>query len=356
MEKKMISNKEYQEKKSMALSEKIVPLRNIVNVGSLKVGNGDQIYLDDVPLQFSNNGIMDLAKQIGIPPTFVTKCEKTGGTEFRNQLINAISALLGGRGNKKVMLIASPHLGTITDVKSENFKYISNEGLFKVLEGTLNNHKDLHLSDMFVDQRGRVQVTVLNDKQPFHFGKDEDFFAGLGFDNNPKDGTSISQFMLRQICTNGMMTKGDFKMVSGYDDEAIKGLYESIAKSAKYNFLPEAFQQRMQRAQKTDASFAELQLALSWMPNNMRVREQFIPVSYILQDLKSRSVDVAKLNEPQKKNCRVDMKVWDLINVMTDYASHDYGHGMIRNDSREMQKDAARLLYKGAFDTENLVG
>jgi hypothetical protein len=68
----------------------------------------------------------------------------------------------------------------------------------------------------------------------------------------------------------------------------------------------------------------------------------------------SAGIDSVKLNDAQKKNLRTGVSVWDVINGVTDFASHNYGFEKKANADRHMQMAAGDLLTR-TFDTANLI-
>jgi len=348
---KAISSTEFEAKKKIALES--APVRKIVNTGDIKI-KSDELFINDVKANFSNNGITQLAETMGIPSTFITKYAKIFGEEGRNKLINHIATGLGSK-NKNIMLIGSPTTGSIIDVKSSNHKYISGASFMKLVEDTLNDNPNLILSDFYVNDRGQLRVDTLNPNKPFNFGKDEDFLAGMNFTQSPEKGTQLSQYMWREVCTNGMFGIDDVKIQIGYDDDIMRSLYENIGKIAKTDFLPVGFGERIKRASGAKASLFELNTALQHMPKEAKDIDRFIHYNHIMHNLRTRNIAHKDLNPQQQKNCRLDCSVWDVVNAMTDYASHDYGFKVSSMESHSIQKDATKMFFKKNYDTENLV-
>ena len=62
----------------------------------------------------------------------------------------------------------------------------------------------------------------------------------------------------------------------------------------------------------------------------------------------------AILNAKQKANLRTGVSVWDVINGVTDFASHNYGFDKKANSDTHLQMVAGDILAKN-YDTANLV-
>lgn len=349
MKKSTVTAKEFEEKKKLAIET--APLRKVINTGEISV-KGDKIYVEKSEVPFSNNGIKQLAETMGIPSAFIKKYSTIFGDEGTSKLISHIAAGLGSL-NKNIMLIGSPVSMTITDVKSADHKYISAVSLMKLIEDTMNENPDLSISNFFVDKFGQIRLDTLNENKPFNFGRDEDFLAGLNFTQSPTTGTQLSQYMFRQICTNGSFGKSDVNIETGFDDDVVKGLYSRISKIAKDDFIPIGFGDRLKRAATTNASFHELKAVTDNI--DKEIVDKFIPYKSIMYDLNTRRINPADLNTQQQKNCKLNCSVWDVVNALTDYASHDYGFKVSQMESHRIQLDASKVLFKKNFDTENLI-
>lgn len=348
--KKIVDSKEFQEKKKIVLET--APVRKIVNTGDLKI-KGDDLFLNDKKLSFSNDGILQLAKMMGIPISFIKKYSNIFGEDTRNKLINHIATGLGSK-NKNIMLIGSPNTRKIIDVKSNKHQYISNISFMKLVEDTLNDNKNLEVSNFYVDTKGGLRIDTLNNSKQHNFGKDEDFTAGMNFNQSPSQGTSISQFMLREICKNGMVGVKNVQFNIGFDDDIVKSLYEQISVLAKNDFLPFEFKEKIKRASEVSASLRELNTSFSsFIPKEEF--DNFLPYNHIMRNLSQRGIDRKNLNFQQEKNCVIDCTVWDIVNALTDFASHDYGHKISPVESRQIQQHASKLLFTKSFDTENLI-
>lgn len=343
---------EFASKKKIALDT--APVRKLVNTGDIKIKDSE-LFINEKRIEFSRDGISQFAETIGIPSKFIKKYSGIFGDEGTNKLINHISSGLGSN-NKQIMLIASPVTGTVIDVKPKNHKYISAISFMKLVEDTMNDHKGLSISNFYVDDRGQLRIDALNQNKEFNFGRNEDFFAGLNFAQSPKEGTNLSQYMFRQICSNGNFGKSDVKVNFGFDDDIMKSIYKNINKVAENDFIPIGFGARIKRASNVRSSYSELKQAMKEMPDSPMIVEKFIPLSSIMADLHGRKIHVESLNTQQEKNCRLNCSVWDVVNALTDFASHDYGHNISPMQSQSIQQTASKMFFKTDFDTENLIG
>jgi hypothetical protein len=80
----------------------------------------------------------------------------------------------------------------------------------------------------------------------------------------------------------------------------------------------------------------------------------------IYDDYKGVGINLREMSRTQKKNAESPVKVWDLINELTYFASHtsemvDRGFGRVRSEANSLQKQAGRLFDKATLDRENVV-
>lgn len=347
---KAITTKEYQEKKKIVLDT--APIRKIVNTGDIKIKDND-VFVNNTKINFSKEGVKQFAQTLGIPDRFIKNYSDIFGEEQKNKLINHITDGLGSK-NKNIMLIGSPVTKSIIDVKPPTHNYISNVSFIQLIEDTLSDNKNLLISSFNVNHKGNIKINTINPERSMNYGRNEDFFAGLNFTQSPEKGTQLSQYMLRQICSNGMFGTRE-EAISGFDDDVIKNLYSRVQKSAELNFMPLNFEERIKKAIETNASYSELKMLLANLPKDPIIINRFITYSDIMQDLRMRKINVKNLNDQQERNCKINCSVWDVINGITDFSSHDYGFNAKQIESQDMLFTASKILFKKNYDTENLI-
>ena len=67
-------------------------------------------------------------------------------------------------------------------------------------------------------------------------------------------------------------------------------------------------------------------------------------------------IQPTELTPAQKRNARTNVSVWDIVNGITDFASHDYGYEIKdpENTRNELMVQAGGILTK-QYDTQNLL-
>ena len=134
--------------------------------------------------------------------------------------------------------------------------------------------------------------------------------------------------------------------------------YRHLDNIEKGGFVPVKFSQQVERASSTPASLYELEQGLRLITDNSNCEgdstEMFIRAKNTYNRLHSSGIDTVRLTDAQKRNVRTGVTVWDVINGVTDFASHNYGFEKKPNADRHLQMRAGDMLSK-TFDSANLV-
>lgn len=72
----------------------------------------------------------------------------------------------------------------------------------------------------------------------------------------------------------------------------------------------------------------------------------------VVNQLARKGVDYAKCSDIQLQNFPSTHKVWDIVNRMTWFGSHEVGAEVIQS---AIQNKAGELFQKKTFDTENVL-
>ena len=105
-----------------------------------------------------------------------------------------------------------------------------------------------------------------------------------------------------------------------------------------------------------DASIDELTTARNLIKANSKITdlelEMYVPIGSTEDAYKSNGKLIEDFNKDQKKNASTDVSYWELINGITDFASHNYGYDVSNPDV--LQRLAGRMFVKKP-DLNNLV-
>lgn len=229
---------------------------------------------------------------------------------------------------------------------------------FDTFERLMNSHK-LDIVDFGQTPTG-VFVSTKSVEDEFKIGNfgNEVFHPGFTLTNNLSNGLVLDSYLYRLICTNGMVGQS-FGHSIKYNPESMTDFFKSLIEFKNSGLIPLGFRDKVTQAIHTKASYAEVHSAAKIITNNSKLTidlvDRFVPVNDIRRKFALKGADTVKWNSAQEKNAITNISVWDVVNGLTDFASHDYGFDVKESDRLSMQKQAGDLLGKPAFDTQNLV-
>lgn len=189
---------------------------------------------------------------------------------------------------------------------------------------------------------------------------DEVFQFGLTFENSLDKGIIVSPYNNRLSCDNGMSTVSNmvnFKLERGADTDSYMRFYQGVISMKNNDFLAKPFLKKMKKALGTRASISELLYGVSVLTRYSNVGKDvdlYLPYEFEKQRYSSKRYDFAKMTEDQKKIAKSSITVADLINALTDFASHNYSYQVTDYQRTLIQTFAGNLLTKRSFDQEDL--
>ena len=284
--------------------------------------------------------------------------------EAKRQFINTIKNIMStkGSGSSTVTLVLSKKDRKIVAVHKTARNLISNGGMLDVVNRVIDENK-LDVVDFSVGENGEVAVNAVNLKEQWDVEglKDEVFHGGISFVNNPKNGFIVSPYINRLICANGMVSRGfqeQFKLTST-DGNAMQKFFSDMSNLAKTGFKPEKFVERVKEAHSLKASLAEMfkvSKAIKGATPDITKEEMesWVPVNYTTAAYHRIGIDTHTLRQGQLKNAKTDTSVWDLINGLTHFATHDNGFEIDDYNRRGLQIVAGQLL-SDEHDLSNFV-
>lgn len=360
----MITQSEFNLVKTQALQNQ--PIRKTINLADLKFITLDTVEYCGLHLGMSKRAIKDLMKILGLNQTFGGKLNNIFGEEFTNSLLNMMKNTISQKKNSQVnILVTSDRY--IQRIHNSGSSWVSTENFFDLVEKTIDN-SNLQIDSIDHDNLGGIVINTRNLESEFQIkgkglnSKQEIFQGGLNFSRN-FNGVEVNPYMYRLWCTNGMVTKQfDNRIFLGnIDQKSWEKFYIQLENIQKNGFQPTGFSDKVKMAANTQASLAEMNKGMNIIMSNTQDLElqnilPFINYGETYNGFKSMGIQPDLLSQKQKQNARTNQTIWDIVNGITDFASHDYGFN-IKNPEKsrnQMMVDAGELLSK-EYDTQNLL-
>ena len=355
----IVSQSQYEVFKKEAIQNQ--PIRKTIQLADLRFHTMDTAEYAGIMLGVNRQALKDLFQILGFTQGGYRNLEQSLGEEvsrnFLNTMKNAISSAKG-----EVTIAVTPDRVIARIQKKGQSDLISAQTYFDTFERLANDHSlDIKFMD-FNKSNGHIYLSTVAKGGEFQVGNlsDEVFHTGMSL-SRTADGIQADPFMERLVCTNGMVTRQfeeSFKLRS-MDPRMWNEFYQHLEKIEKSGFVPTKFSDKVNQAINTPASLSELERGIGIITNNSNIKPEEIEMfirgtkrSY--NRIHSAGIDTLKLNNEQKKNLRTGVSVWDVINGITDFASHNYGYEKKANADRHMQMAAGDMLTR-TFDTANLI-
>lgn len=357
----MITQSQYAAFRESSLANQ--PIRRTCQLADLRILTLDTVEYKGLRLGLSRTALKDLVKITGLSISGFNDLEKTLGEDSANAWLNSIKNAIGIAKSMQVTMVVSPDRILNRVYKTGQGSSISAETYFDTFERIANRH-NLEVKEMsFNPTNGNCYISALSAKgDQFQVGNlsDEVFTSGISLANTA-DGILADPFLHRLVCTNGMVTRSfneSFQLQS-MDPRKWQEFYTHMDRIEKMGFVPTQFSRNVELAIKTPASLKELETATSLILNNSNCPED--ELEYFIKGhrntyarIHDAGIDTERLTNAQKANLRTGVSVWDCINGITDFASHNYGYEKKLNADRHMQVQAGNMLCK-TFDTANLI-
>lgn len=342
------------------------PVRRTVHLAEIGLIDENSISYKGTALKISKQGFRDLLKILNIPKQFINRFSEMmqERPEAKKQFINTIKNVMAtsGKGSSTVTLVLSKKEKQIIAVHKNTRNLISNGGMLDVVSRVIDEN-GLDVVDFSVGDNGEVAVNAVYQKKQWSIDglKDEFFNGGVSFVNNPRDGFIVSPYVNRLVCANGMVGKGfeETLKLTSTDGNAMQKFFADIANLASTGFRPSRFIEKAQEARRMKASLAEMfkiSNAIKGAAKDITKQEleRWVPVSYTTSAYHRIGVDTHTLRKGQLQNAKTDISVWDLMNGLTHFASHDNGFEIDDYSRAKLQMIAGQLL-TDEYDMSNFV-
>jgi hypothetical protein len=339
------------------------PLRKTVALTDLKFITMDCVEYAGLKLGVNRQAIKDLLKIVGISVSGMNNLEDSIGEDNAQRFLNAIKNAIGSSKGLQVTIAVTTDRVISRIQKQGSTDLISAETYFDTFERLANDHNlDIQSMD-FNKGNGNIYLSTIAPKSgQYQVGQlsDEVFTTGISI-SRTMEGIQADPYMHRLVCTNGMiarMFEESFRLRS-MDPKMWQEFYQHMEKIEKAGFAPTKFSEAVLRASQTPASLKELERGMNLITANSNCPTEELEFFFkghknTYNRIHAAGIDTVKLTDAQKANVRTGLSVWDVINGVTDFASHNYGYEKKSNSDRHLQMAAGDILSK-QFDTANLV-
>lgn len=338
-----------------------------VLLSDLKIIDSKMIEWKGHFLRMSDGAFTTLVDFLGLTKRVISNVEKVLGEDDQKVLLEAMKRGMSNKEGKNALTLVINKVTQEIEYFQKSAKdFIPNGSFFKLFEDVMNNHTNMVISNMSL-AKGCIEINVVNNDWEFNIGglKDEFFKSGLSFVYTPNH-IVISPFNERLICTNGMVTreKGLSLILKRNDAGSVSEFLEKVRDIKDNEYFVKEFRQRVNRMIKTTASVGELMFAHNTVAAHVDMEdvhsrttiERFLPLMFVKAEYLKIRVDVDRLQAAQLAKAQTHLSVWEVVNGITDIASHEaryylnFLHG--NQSAQQMQRVAGEITFKQNFDLE----
>lgn len=342
--------------KNEVLSQKIG--RKKVTLGELRLVTETLIEYAGLNFTLSKDAFSSLSRISGISKKMRQNLIQEYGSDFATKMVTTLTKVMSNSKKDIIMLIDLNKRNIINFVHSE-YAMMPNETYLNTI-GQILDSSNLRIDTVNYGSDGSFVINTLGDSSQWGLRgieSTESFEFGLTFENSPIKGTKMVPFNKRLICQNGMIcTNFAMETYLTNSKDSWDHFYKTISILKKDNFKPTEFEPRLKRVMTATASVNELISARNIIKANSKAGdeeiERFLPIFNTQNSYKKIGVDIEALAPAAKKNAVTDVKYWDMVNGLTDFASHNYGYEMKKPEN--IQKFAGKL-FADEPDLGNLV-
>jgi len=348
------------------------PIRKSMTISELNIDFEDAesrngcVNIEGVKIKLSSGAFKTLLKTLKISDSFMGKFTDIFGMNSRNQLVKIIKNKLVSEKNMKVAVYISPITMTVVAVTDAEKPYISPEFYFDMVENVIGEN-NLDINNMSVSIDGNVQISTIKNTWGLDIPslRDEAFHTGVIMTTGPTEDIAIDPYVLRLICQNGMVGPRRLEMGPRLKSNSLTDIGTFMAEVKKLSETNKQFQgiftEQVKKMHNISASFEEMfkfrDLVAAKTTDKIDARveavlDRFFPIGDVKKSYKEKGVDLDLLTHRHWKNAKTHMTTWDLLNSLTDVASHDYGIGISEHSKNELRKNAGMFMFKKEFDAE----
>jgi len=355
----MVNSTQYEALKKKAIELPI--LRKLFPLGETKILDIDfkeKLYLvnvDGVELSLRPEAWKDLLGLLKINDKLLKGLDSSVGHSMKLKLLNVVKQALAANGRAmNGLFIINPTKSKVLRILKQSISLLSPVAFFDLFETQMNRAGELQMSEMFVNENGTLDLNVMATKSEFNVGgySDENFYPGASYSSNYNSGTAASSYTFRAVCTNGMiLARPDTSVkLKGTSEKSVMDFLKGLEKQERLGWKPAWHDERVVKAINTSASLGEAMICKKIIEQTPFGFDSVINLSTTYEEYDRLGV---KLDLELHKSAAIDMSVWELVNKMTDFASHARGAGAF-NRSVAM-KTAGMIFSQPEYGTEAIL-
>jgi hypothetical protein len=338
------------------------PIRKTISLGNLQVINTGVVEINGAKISMTKKAFSNLARILGVPIQFQGKVDKLFGEEASRAIVNKMKGALIQQGLSQITAIASPVTKEIVGFVKKESQYISNVTFFEIANNILSDH-NLLVRDFTVNhENGAININTFNPNSNFGLAglKDEFFQGGISLSNSIEKGILVSPYLNRLVCTNGLIGESfsENYALRGIHDLQMREFRDHLQQLEKRQYKPMEFEERVNTGINTMASFAELEAAAELIMNNSGAKpheiESWIPYISTQEAFAKFGKPTIFMSHEMKKNAKTGTSVWEVVNGLTHFSTHESAFKVGESNRRQIQKEAGNII-AGKFDMENQI-
>lgn len=354
-----LSAQAFEQKTKLAIAR--TPLRKEVSLKDIEVISDKVLKVSGRQIAMTKPAFKSVCKSVGLPIGFDKTFTNTFGEKARQQLVNKLKLAVQAKGSTTLSLVVNPDSKEIIGVQKDAAALTSNQTFIETSSRIIDKY-GLDVIDFSVSGDGGVFINTTSPKNSWGIKglKDEDHYGGITFSNNVNDGFEVGSFLHRLVCSNGMIGTAfsDTLHLENTDGFSMEKFWNNLNLMAERGFRPLDFEDKLRLAMNTRASLFEMENSYQFLRAksgaDTKELESWIPFQNTRAKFHTAGIDTTDLTMAQKKGAKTGTSVWDVVNGITHFATHDNGFTIDEYDRRRMQVYASNLLTKD-FDMANII-
>ena len=359
---------DYETKKKIVLQSE--PLTKKVSLSEIDVDRHGSLFVNGTRLATDPDIHRQFLDILNLNPAFLKRFEDLAGEKSQEALISMIKTGLTLKDvkNQEITLLANPNTKMVSHMLPGHRDFISNRMAIELFERIANKYDTILTPTSFdikstggFDMSFTSKVTINPLSKTGVQLPDERYNPGLNLSSDPLNGLAAGVFAFRQVCSNGMVMWDRINelFMHTLNEEAVEKFLGGVSKLESNNFASIHFDDRLNRAMNTPASFDELLTAKELILGSSVIRDvdepefqRFLPeFSHEVHRLASKGIDYAACTDRQLKILPTESTVWDVVNRLTYFGSHD--HNLGTNFAR-LQHAAGKMFTRKRYDQQDL--